>query len=86
MIGPLRFVNHLCQSANSEVRFCVFTFIKLLLSYAFNLKWVAIAGTHAFMLCTKKDVKEGEELFIDYGSDYFGDICPCATCVEHLPS
>jgi SET domain-containing protein len=80
MIGPLRFVNHRCKTANAEVS----TWSPILLHEIYKMyQWIAIDHSDAFILCTKLAIKEGEEIFVDYGETYFKDgECPCETCGE----
>lgn len=44
---------------------------------------MSVSGTSAFALKTTKVISENEELYLNYGSDYFEDLpegCPCETC------
>jgi hypothetical protein len=46
-------------------------------------QWEAIDNSCAFTTMALKDIEFGEELYADYGSNYFDDIeggCPCRSC------
>ncbi|KII82902.1 hypothetical protein PLICRDRAFT_527696 [Plicaturopsis crispa FD-325 SS-3] len=56
---------------------------------SFNCEFVTVLGTNNFVVIAKatRAISAGDELFIDYGEDYFEDLeegCPCAdpVCVR----
>lgn len=50
---------------------------------------IAIVDTYAYSIRTTKAIKEGEQVFLNYGSDYFEDFpegCPCFSCKGRVDS
>ncbi|KAF8803048.1 SET domain-containing protein, partial [Phlegmacium glaucopus] len=48
-----------------------------------NVEFVAIEGTSAFAILTTRQIRADEELYLNYGPDYFDDVvsgCPCQSC------
>ncbi|KAF6741027.1 hypothetical protein DFP72DRAFT_1085190 [Ephemerocybe angulata] len=47
---------------------------------SFNAVFVYEEGTSAFFAQTTASVGAGEEVVVNYGSDWFGETCPCSDC------
>jgi len=46
-------------------------------------QFISVWGTSAFAIQTKKRIEKNQELYLNYGADYFNDLpagCPCTTC------
>lgn len=80
LFGPIRFINHVCETPNAEVS------CKLEHNRALRLiahQFIAITNSSSFFVVASRDIAVGEELFVDYGKDWFSGEpggCPCKTC------
>lgn len=77
LFGPLRFVNHICKGSNITVSLQILT---IHLKYKYICQWEAIDNSCGYTTVALKDIEAGDELYADYGSDYFNDLeegCPC---------
>ncbi|KAJ3538264.1 hypothetical protein NMY22_g5236 [Coprinellus aureogranulatus] len=53
---------------------------------SFNIAFMAIRGTSAFVAYAVRDIAAGEELTVSYGNKWFGESsCPCADCHPDIP-
>ena len=80
LFGPLRFVNHICKGSNITVSLQILT---IHLKYKYICQWEAIDNSCGYTTVALKDIEAGDELYADYGSDYFNDLeegCPCHSC------
>ncbi len=80
LFGPIRFLNHICGNPNTEVRFtlCYFKLCQLII-----IQFIAISGSSGFFAFATQDILAGEELFVDYGNEWFVDEpggVPVQTC------
>ncbi|KAJ7613359.1 hypothetical protein DFH06DRAFT_1307939 [Mycena polygramma] len=45
-----------------------------------NVEYIEVAGTRAMIVQALRPIQVGEELFVDYGRDFWEGPCPCRTC------
>ncbi|KAJ7806312.1 hypothetical protein B0H13DRAFT_2387166 [Mycena leptocephala] len=55
-----------------------------------NVEFVHVTDTYAMTIQTNRAISQGEQLFIDYGREYWEDTqspvkCPCASCNPNPP-
>ncbi|KAJ7633883.1 hypothetical protein DFH06DRAFT_687537 [Mycena polygramma] len=50
-----------------------------------NAEYVAVKGCRMMIAAATKKICAGEEIVVDYGVDFFDNLCPCIDCQGHLP-
>ncbi|KAJ7191913.1 hypothetical protein B0H12DRAFT_1246226 [Mycena haematopus] len=78
--GPIRMVNHDCKP---NVQVCA----SKLLTVTSNLpQYIEVTNRRAMVVAALRDIQPGEELFCDYGKNFWKGPCPCNSCAGHSAS
>ncbi|KAJ7621520.1 hypothetical protein DFH06DRAFT_1232784 [Mycena polygramma] len=50
-----------------------------------NAEFIAVNGSRMMIAAATRKICVGEEIVVDYGANFFEDVCPCNDCQGHLP-
>lgn len=75
--GPIRFLNHACDTYNVEASISITYQMSLLICPS---QFVAVKGGCAWTVTTTRKIAAGEQLYVNYGPGFFEEGCPCNTC------